>query len=126
MFDHNAYNRERYRTFRKKWIEDLGGKCVQCGSTDDLEIDHIDRTTKSFDISRENSIPKAAQELTKCQLLCKICHKKKSIAESSVEHGGGVSGKRNCKCRPCVDKKNEYMREWKRKWRARNKSNKTL
>jgi len=29
----------------------LGGRCVRCGATEDLEFDHIDPSTKRFTIS---------------------------------------------------------------------------
>ena len=40
------YQREWYAARRVKGVAHLGGKCAQCGTTDDLEIDHIDPATK--------------------------------------------------------------------------------
>lgn len=37
-----AQQRRRYHALRTQAIEALGGKCARCGSTDRLEIDHID------------------------------------------------------------------------------------
>lgn len=62
-------------------IDVLGGKCVQCGKIEDLEIDHIDKKTKSFAISRPPSEKSFWEELKKCQLLCKRCHREKSTKE---------------------------------------------
>jgi hypothetical protein len=57
-------------------IELLGGKCVRCGSTDDLEFDHIDPETKRFAVGSDMS--KAwdvlVEEALKTQLLCRPCH----------------------------------------------------
>lgn len=92
----------------------LGGECVQCGSTEALEIDHIDPGYKSYTItSRWNrGIAALRPELKKCQLLCSPCHQAKTVEFLGVEHGGGASGKKNCKCEPCRAKKQSYMLEF--------------
>jgi hypothetical protein len=66
--------------FREILIEKLGGKCVECGCTETLEFDHIDPSTKSFNISAGYHKPKEVleEELSKCQLLCNKCHIEKS------------------------------------------------
>ncbi len=53
---------ERYHRLRAEWIESQGGKCVLCSSVEDLEIDHVDRATKSFDIARIWSRSKIVRE----------------------------------------------------------------
>jgi hypothetical protein len=66
--------------FREILIEKLGGKCVECGCTETLQFDHIDPSTKSFNISAGYLKPKEVleEELSKCQLLCNKCHIEKS------------------------------------------------
>ena len=65
----------------------MGGKCQACGLVDDpiaYDYHHIDPTTKSFDIStffspvcKETGIGvDLEEELTKCVLVCAICHRK--------------------------------------------------
>ena len=110
-----AYMNRRYHTRRAAAIAHLGGRCTECGSTDNLEIDHIDRATKSFDLAKAWSGRQSVYmaELSKCQLLCRDHHRMKSAAESSVEHGGGASGKKNCPCRPCRARKSEYNRAYR-------------
>lgn len=109
-----SYMKHRYHMRRAVAIAVLGGRCVQCGATERLELDHADRTTKSFDLGHLWSISaqRYGDELAKCQVLCHDCHKAKSAAERSVEHGGGASGKRNCKCSPCRARKSEYNRRY--------------
>jgi len=71
-----TYNRNRDTVWRA-----LGNKCARCGCTDQqLQIDHIDVTTKEYDI-----LPKLGgklgplwEEIHKCQLLCEDCHKEKT------------------------------------------------
>lgn len=110
-----GYMRRRYHQRRAQAIALLGGRCAVCSSTADLEIDHIDRATKTLDLGHLWSVShnRYLAELTKCQLLCREHHKAKSIRERSVEHGGGVSGKRNCKCGPCRARKREYMQNYR-------------
>jgi 5-methylcytosine-specific restriction endonuclease McrA len=37
----NKYMKERYERRRSEAVASLGGKCVVCGTTDRLELDHI-------------------------------------------------------------------------------------
>jgi 5-methylcytosine-specific restriction endonuclease McrA len=82
--DRRAYLAE-YRSARKqRYLEYLGGKCVECGSTDDLEFDHVDPQTRSFCVGfNSKSEDQVFQELTKCQLLCHTCHLVKSATEKA-------------------------------------------
>lgn len=111
------YMLKRYHNRRKTAIEQLGGKCVSCGSKEELEVDHINPQDKKFCLSKLWSVNEKTyqEELSKCQLLCKVCHNNKTTKEKSVEHGGGASGKRNCKCSLCKAKKAEYMKNYKKK-----------
>lgn len=122
-WDRASYDQDRYETRKAELIQLLGGRCASCGSDDKLEFDHVDPSTKSFSIMARWNAPAStlSAELAKCQLLCEQCHLSKTVALTSVDHGGGVSGKKNCKCDPCRARKNEYMRAWKaaRKARAR-------
>lgn len=108
---HQVYQLARYHQRKRDAIVFLGGKCVTCGTTEQLEIDHIDRVTKSFPVSKMWAIKeeKFYEELRKCQLLCKSHHLEKTREELSVSHGGGMSGKKNCPCGPCKQRKAEYM-----------------
>lgn len=121
-FHYNEYMREyiakRYKRLRSEWIERLGGKCVMCGSEDNLEFDHIDASQKKYNVSKilsTHSKQKVEEEMAKCQLLCSECHLEKSLREDdilNVEHGGGLSGKKNCPCDLCKAKKSQYMKNW--------------
>lgn len=119
-FDHKTYNIERYHRRRRANIALLGGKCVRCGTTDDLHFDHIDPATKTIELGKLWSLPqeRILQELKLCQLLCGPCHRAKTAAEQSVGHGQGMTGKKNCRCKLCAPLKNAWLREYKRKKRA--------
>jgi len=66
---------------RKLLVEHLGGKCVGCGITENLQFDHLDRTQKMFSIGKklDYSLDKLIPEVEKCQLLCYDCHEIKSL-----------------------------------------------
>ena len=75
------------RNAHKQFLFDyLGGKCVSCGTTENLEFDHIDPNTKRFNVSKviPDTPPETPltqnvwEEVDKCQLLCKSCHRKKT------------------------------------------------
>lgn len=116
---YNAYMRTymlaRYHRRRTETIEKLGGVCVDCGSTESLEFDHAKRTTKVFDLGHGWSFSekRLRAEVGKCVLRCKECHRTKTSLEQSVEHGGGLTGKRNCYCDKCAPLKRAYSNNWK-------------
>jgi 5-methylcytosine-specific restriction endonuclease McrA len=114
------YRKSRYGEMIERAVHHLGGCCAHCGSDVELEFDHIDPQTKSFEITSRTCLSweRIAEELAKCQLLCSICHKVKSDTEGQVPHGGGAAGRRRCKCDLCRAKKREYMREYMRGRRA--------
>lgn len=65
----------------------LGGACVVCGATEHLHFDHIDPTTKRFNVSarvRDTRIADLIEETLKCQLLCRDCHAPKTAVESAM------------------------------------------
>jgi hypothetical protein len=115
---YNAYMREymlaRYHKRRAEAVVLLGGKCVDCDSTSDLEFDHVDPEDKSFDIAKIWSYTEARflAELSKCQLRCYGCHKARTSRQRSVEHGGGLTGKHRCRCDLCRARKGEYDRNY--------------
>ena len=78
-------NSDRQRKLKKKQmlLDHLGGKCVGCGTTENLQFDHIDRTTKnkkfkSIQGSLNRKLEDLIAEVDKCQLLCRECHITKS------------------------------------------------
>ena len=69
---------------RADWLADKS--CAVCGSTDQLEIDHIDPATKDPKLKGKAgtgrlwswSDQRRETELAKCQVLCDIHHKMKT------------------------------------------------
>lgn len=122
------YQRKRYAE-RKAWAHALlGGVCAQCGETDGtFEVDHIDPTEKSFQVSigySKYSQERLAAELEKCQLLCAECHAKKSRKDRAMLLGhneywqhGSLTGysHHKCRCELCREANSEYYREYRRR-----------
>lgn len=117
MTDTNAYHLARYHARRKKALRMLGGKCKQCGSKKDLQIDHVDPSTKAMDVAKEWGNPLFFEELKKCQALCRSCHKKKTSSEQRRDiHGTwGMYRNRKCRCDVCRAFVADYMRRRRKK-----------
>lgn len=109
---------EKRRAQRQRLISMLGGKCAHCGSTENLEFDHLNPSDKEYKISEilDFSEDKLQEEAKKCQLLCKKCHHKKTLEKQ--EYGKEMHGlwrfkKHKCRCPQCMeanDKYNKYRR----------------
>lgn len=113
------------RTYGRTWranrrifyIDLMGGCCVKCGTTDQLEVDHIDPSTKSMNPTRlwSRTHEIIMEELSKCQLLCKKCHQEKTsaerIANRDLQHGEyGMYKWYKCRCQPCRDANSARVR----------------
>lgn len=105
---------------RQEWV-DANGPCVKCGSSVDLEVDHIDRSQKAYNPralwSLAENNQKRIDELAKCQVLCEKCHKEKTREESKTNKHGTYAMRNtwNCRCDKCM----EYVRRVKQESRAR-------
>ena len=73
----NKMSRENYHKRRKLLVEMLGGRCVDCGTTKNLQFDHKNPSEKSFNISCVLS-ERTFKELEKCELRCGNCHLEKT------------------------------------------------
>lgn len=101
-----------YHRKRAEVVAYLGGKCVECGTEDDLEIDHIDPATKSFEPGKCLNLknPLHLAEIEKCQLLCREHHRVKTAVENTgITHGSTYAwSKAKCLCSVCQ----EAQRVW--------------
>lgn len=113
------YMLARYNKRRREAIAKLGGACVVCGATENLQLDHIFRSEKSFNISQMWSISQERfdAELAKCQLLCGICHRAKNTWEldkkAAIRTHGTLSSYRYCKCDLCKKAYSDYWQSYK-------------
>lgn len=61
------------RRLRKRVMERCGGRCVNCGSREDLTLDHIVPVSKGGKNSRKN-----------LQMLCYDCNQEKADEEAEL------------------------------------------
>lgn len=113
----NDYMKQRYNKRRQLAIEHLGGKCICCGSDEDLDFHHKDPSTKLFTIAKASSFGEERfwKEVAKCELLCRDCH----TAHHKVEYPCGVvqSYWHGCRCDLCRAANAKHGREYKQKCR---------
>jgi len=118
--DKKIRQRNRISKRRKDWF-DANGPCKNCGSTEKLEADHIDPSTKISDKFWSWSEQRMNEELEKCQVLCKNCHEDKTLKEQGREeskHGtiGRYKNKKyNCRCNLCKRANTIYRRKQRAK-----------
>lgn len=103
------------------------GPCIECGETNlkVLEFDHIDTSSKVANVTALRSIEKMNLEAKKCQILCRMCHTKKSvetmkekfknyekndIIKRNQDHVKNIKLKIN-KCTNCDKKVSDYIPE---------------
>jgi 5-methylcytosine-specific restriction endonuclease McrA len=105
------YQRRWRANRRTRWINENGGRCQECGSTDRLEIDHVDPSEKEYSPTFAWSRADREQELRKCQILCKSCHAKKTYALTTARHGTALAYNRDhCRCEQCKTWNRERVR----------------
>ena len=86
---------ERIRRIRQQWLDE-NGPCCHCGSIYNLEVDHIDPSTKDPRLVAKHKTSQQQNlwywskerreiELSKCQVLCQGCHKIKTREEQRKE-----------------------------------------
>lgn len=117
--DRRKYDNTRYHERRNYLISILGDKCVKCGISESLEIDHIEPELKEFTLSKNwtKPIQELLKELEKCQLLCKECHfiKSNKEQEKEIKHGTVTAYyNKKCRCNECKTVASVY-RKSKRK-----------
>ena len=112
------YMRRRYHDRRARVVAHLGSCCTVCGTTEDLEIDHVDPASKTYDTERMLILSerKMWEEVAKCQLLCGKHHGEKTMREKGHrppgEYGHGTHAMyRYCKCDECRAFMSAYNKE---------------
>lgn len=113
---YNEYTRKylakKYEKRRQEFVELLGGVCVKCSATENLYLSPSADATPNYNLKKKMNnanYEELRAEVLKHFLICASCSAKK---RNGVEHGGGASGVRNCKCAPCKAKKSEFMKNY--------------
>ena len=101
-----AWTREYHVKLRKKALDILGGKCVECGleETEEnsglLDFDHIKRSSKKRKTESSSEtfrrvVYRGATAHEIIQLLCPNCHRLKTIRESEFKNNGKITKEEN-------------------------------
>ncbi len=98
---------------RNEWIN-KNGPCVKCRLWVDLEVDHVDPSTKVDHKVWSWSSDRRNEELEKCQVLCRLCHSEKTISENS-NHGLSKYNRKGCRCIVCKKAKSIVNKRRKRR-----------
>jgi len=98
-----AFCREWTRRRRALWF--YGKICASCGSSANLELDHIDPSVKVTHRIWSWAPLRFAQEIAKCQVLCSACHREKTRAAASTRAlapcGTRAHYRSGCRCSQC-------------------------
>jgi hypothetical protein len=104
------YAREWLARRRSTWLKE-NGPCVNCGSWKGLEVDHVDPKKKVDHRVWSWSVERRNKELSKCQVLCARCHKKKTSDAriAKIGHGSRYMYDRvGCRCEKCRAEKSRH------------------
>lgn len=110
-----AYAREWVANRRAEFMADKS--CVDCGSTEKLELDHVDPSLKVSHSIWSWSSDRRAAEIAKCVVRCFRCHKNKHM--KFFPHGTVRMYRKGCRCRKCTDAAVEKSRRERIKRRSR-------
>ncbi len=103
-------NLRQQRDYQLKWMRArrrhrlAGLTCARCGSSQDIEIDHIDPRKKASHRIWSWTEKRYQAEMKKCQLLCVECHKVKTREDY-------VKFVTHCPQGHPYDEKNTYVRK---------------
>ena len=114
-----SYHLKRYHQRRKMALDYLGNKCIICGTQEQLELDHIDPSTKSVEMGKlwGIAIDRYWNEVKKCQILCRPCHINKTLdnGDNGKYHkrcGTYYSYRKGCRCLKCKEAEKQQRKKW--------------
>jgi hypothetical protein len=83
---HRKWQREWMARRRAEWIA-AHGPCVDCRTWDDLQVDHVDASTKVTHRVWSWAKERREEELAKCTVRCAPCHEAKTTASREDPRG---------------------------------------
>lgn len=118
-------DKKKLREYQRQWLAqrkqvwfDENGPCVSCGSWKDLELDHIDPSSKVTHRVWSWSQERRDEELSKCQVLCRSCHLAKTKQyrlDNAKPCGTRIKYERGCRCDDCCEALREHWRKRRNK-----------
>lgn len=113
VMDKKEYQRDWVKNRRKKLLTGMG-PCVFCGSTEDIEIHHINPDAKESHKIWSWKEERAKAELKQCIPMCKDCHSlfHTFLKMKPIEHGTLHAYQRyGCRCEECKKARSDYYWE---------------
>jgi hypothetical protein len=111
----NEYTRKWIARRRAEWFADK--MCTVCGSTIDLELHHVDPSSKVSHSIWSWSQSRRDAEAAKCEVLCSFHHEieTRKYVQRDITHGTHTKGyARGCRCQLCTKAHAEYARQWRK------------
>jgi hypothetical protein len=108
------YARKWMAARRAAWFADK--KCVECGTTQELELHHIDPSTKISHCVWSWAQERREAELAKCEVRCVDHHMDRTRRQLSIPlvHGTASGYSKWCRCKPCTDAHAAERAEYRR------------
>lgn len=110
--DRNEYMREYQREWMRKRRSRYVINCVDCNTTENLEVHHRNPEKKVTHRIWSWKIERLEEELSKCDVLCEECHNKRHGLITNPGCGTTTSYKRGCRCELCRTAKSEYDKKY--------------
>jgi len=116
------------RAERKAKAYDLLGEvCNECGTTDNLTVDHIKNDRNGGKLPSQFIISSNWNDLViefeRCQLLCRSCHAYKTHKDrghDDLPHGtDSMYNNHKCRCEACVEAHREYHKNYRKQLYAK-------
>ena len=113
--ERKRYQREWVAKRRAEWFSE-NGPSKHCGSTEALEIHHLDPKQKESHSIFSWSKDRRDVELAKCIVLCHICHAMETRKQIWIRrpiqhiHGTQTEYRRGCRCDACTLAKYEAIK----------------
>jgi hypothetical protein len=92
------YQREWCAKRRAEWFADKA--CVDCGTSENLELDHVDPNVKVSHRIWSWSTERRDAELARCVVRCEPCHRDRH-ASLWMQHGTRKRYEKGCRCNLC-------------------------
>jgi len=108
---------------RQEWFAS-NGPCKSCGAVENLELHHVDRSTKEEHRIFSWAVGRRDAELAKCIVLCHDCHvietagQIKEFRPVNHIHGRQTEYRRGCRCELCKTAKHKAIKDERMKKQA--------
>ena len=116
-------DKEKQKEYSRNWVSKRrldffkDKKCEICGSTERLELHHINKEDKEDHKIWSWSIERRNKEIKKCVIWCRDCHEEHHAEEKRrpITHGTVSGYRRGCRCSLCTETQKIRMKNYHKK-----------